>query len=50
MATYNKFGKKLVVVPIHIYKQGKPKNDPNSYRPIILTCDTIEMLENIVLH
>jgi len=35
-----------IIVPIH--KQGKSKTDPNSYRPISLTCTMCKVLEKII--
>ena len=36
-----------IVVPIH--KQGKPKNEASSYRPIALTSHVCKLIEKIIL-
>eukprot|EP00745_Piridium_sociabile_P017582 TRINITY_DN26378_c0_g1_i1.p1 TRINITY_DN26378_c0_g1~~TRINITY_DN26378_c0_g1_i1.p1 ORF type:complete len:149 (+),score=6.34 TRINITY_DN26378_c0_g1_i1:102-548(+) len=40
--------KHSIIVPIH--KQGKPRTDKNSYRPIALTSHTCKLMEKVVLN
>ena len=40
--------RKSIIVPIS--KQGKPKSDKNSYRPIALTSHTCKLMEKIILN
>ena len=40
--------KHSIVIPIH--KQGKPKSDKNSYRPIALTSHVCKLMEKVVLN
>ena len=44
--TFPSLWRKSIIVPLH--KSGKPTSDPQSYRPIALTCHLCKLMEKLI--